>query len=83
MGIVAPLLHDIGLSKEDKIVHAIESSRIFKEYIDEKDLSETEIITLEQAIKNHSKRNNIQSLIGLALVLGDKLDVAFHKTKKF
>lgn len=80
IGMVAALLHDIGLSKGDKTDHALESSRIFKEYIDEKDFSETELITLEQAIKDHSKGSNIQSLVGLALVLGDKLDVTFHRT---
>lgn len=80
IGMVAALLHDIGLSKGDKIDHALESSRIFKKYIDEKDFSKTELIILEQAIKDHSKGNNIQSLVGLALVLGDKLDVTFHRT---
>jgi len=80
IGMVAALLHDIGLSKGDKIDHALESSRIFKKFIDEKDFSETELIMLEQAIKDHSKGNNIQTLIGLALVLADKLDVTFHRT---
>lgn len=80
VGMVAALLHDIGLSKGDKIDHALESSRIFEKYIDQKDFSETELLTLEQAIKDHSKGNDIQSLIGLALVLGDKLDVTFHRT---
>lgn len=80
MGMVAALLHDIGLSKGDKIDHALESSKVFKKYIDEKDFSESELITLEQAIKDHSKGNNIQSLVGLALVLADKLDVTFHRT---
>lgn len=80
IGMAAALLHDIGLSKGDKVDHALESSRIFKKYIDEKDFSETELIILEQAIKDHSKGNNIQSLVGLALVLGDKLDVTFDRT---
>ncbi len=80
IGMAAALLHDIGLSKGDKIDHALESSRIFKKYIDEKDFSETELTILEQAIKDHSKGNNIQSLVGLALVLADKLDVTFHRT---
>ena len=77
---IAALLHDIGLSKGDKIDHALESSRIFKKFIEEKDFSETELDLLEQAIQDHSKGNNIQSLVGLALVLGDKLDVTFHRT---
>ena len=30
LGMICALLHDIGLSKGDKIDHAIESSKIFK-----------------------------------------------------
>ena len=80
VGMVAALLHDIGLSKGDKINHALESSIIFKNYIEEKDFSEKELITLENAIKDHSKGDNIQSLTCLALVLADKLDVTYHRT---
>lgn len=80
IGMVSALLHDVGLSKGDKVDHAIESSRIFKRYIDEDDFSESELNTLEQAIKDHSKGNNINSLVGASLVLADKLDVTFHRT---
>ncbi len=80
IGMIAALLHDIGLSKGDKIDHGLVSSEIFKNYINEKDFSEAELITLEQAIRDHSKGNNIESLVGLALVLGDKLDVTYHRT---
>lgn len=80
LGIIASLLHDIGLSKGKKENHALESSRIFRNYIDEEDFSEEELIMLEQAIKDHSKGDNIESLVGLALVLGDKLDITFHRT---
>lgn len=81
LGMIAALLHDIELSKSNKIDHALESSKIFKKYIDENDFTENELIVLEHAIKDHSKGNNIQSLIGLALVLVDKLDVTYHRTK--
>lgn len=80
IGMVSALLHDIGLSKGDKVDHALESSRIFRKYIDEDNFSDSELDILEQAIKDHSKGNNINSLIGLALVLADKLDVTFHRT---
>lgn len=80
IGMIAALLHDIGLSKGDKTDHALESSKIFKKYIDEKDFSKTELLTLEQAIKDHSKGEHIQSIVGLALVLGDKLDVTYQRT---
>lgn len=80
IGMVSALLHDIGLSKGDKVDHALESSRIFKKYIDEDDFSDSELDILEQAIKDHSKGNNINTLVGASLVLADKLDVTFHRT---
>lgn len=80
LGMIAALLHDIGLSKGDKVNHAIESSKLFTKFIDKKDVSEEEIEILRQAIYDHSKGNNIQSLVGLALVLADKLDVTYHRT---
>lgn len=81
LGMTAALLHDIGLSKGDKIDHAIESSKIFANFIDKKDITQDEEEILRQAIIDHSKGNNIKSLIGLSLVLGDKLDVTYHRTQ--
>ncbi|CDA60846.1 hD domain protein [Clostridium sp. CAG:524] len=80
LGMTAALLHDIGLSKGDKTNHAIESSKIFTRFIDKNDITQDEENTLRQAILDHSKGNNIQSLIGLSLVLADKLDVTYHRT---
>lgn len=81
LGMVAALLHDVGLVKGDKIDHAIESSKIFMNYLDKDDISKEEEETLKQAISDHSKGNNIKSIIGLALVLADKLDVTYHRTE--
>ena len=80
LGITCALLHDIGLSKGDKKDHAIESSKIFYKYLDENNINSEEMEIIKQAILDHSKGNNIQSLIGLALVLADKLDVTYHRT---
>lgn len=80
LGMTAALLHDIGLSKGDKVDHAIESSKIFINFIDKGDITQDEEEVLRQAIMDHSKGNNIQSLIGLSLVLADKLDVTYHRT---
>lgn len=80
LGMMAALLHDIGLSKGDKVDHAIESSKIFMKFIDKNDIISDEEEILRQAIMDHSKGNNIQSLIGLSLVLADKLDVTYHRT---
>lgn len=81
LGMSAALLHDIGLSKGDKVDHAIESSRIFTDYIDENDITQDEKEVIRQAIMDHSKGNDIKSLVGLALVLADKLDVTYHRTQ--
>ena len=80
LGMVSALLHDIGLSKGDKIEHAIESSRMFSKFINKNDITKKELEILRQAIHDHSKGNNIQSLVGLSLVLADKLDVTYHRT---
>lgn len=82
LGMTAALLHDIGLSKGDKTDHAIESSKIFTNFISKDDITIEEVEILRQAIKDHSKGNDIKSLIGLALVLADKLDVTYHRTEK-
>lgn len=80
LGMSAALLHDIGLCKGDKVDHAIESSNIFANFIDKNDFTLEELEMLKQAIKDHSKGNDIKSLVGLALVLADKLDVTYHRT---
>ena len=80
LGMTAALLHDIGLSKGDKVDHAIESGKMFVNFIDEKDITQYEKEALKQAIIDHSKGNKIESLIGLSLVLADKLDVTYHRT---
>lgn len=80
LGMTAALLHDIGLSKGDKVDHAAESSKIFHRFIASGDIAEQEKELLRQAISDHSKGDDIQSLIGLSLVLADKLDVTYHRT---
>ena len=81
LGMAAALLHDIGLIKGDKVGHAIESSKIFVKFIDKNDITHNEEEILRQAIIDHSKGNNIKSLVGLALLLADKLDVTYHRTE--
>ena len=81
LGMSVALLHDIGLSKGSKINHAIESSLMFGKFIDKNDITQDEEEILRQAISDHSKGNNIQSLVGLSLLLADKLDVTYHRTE--
>ena len=42
LGMTAALLHDIGLSKGDKVDHAIESSKMFTKFLDKNDITESE-----------------------------------------
>lgn len=81
LGMSAALLHDIGLSKGSKINHAIESSLMFGKFIDKNDITQDEEEILRQAISDHSKGDNIKSLVGLSLLLADKLDVTYHRTE--
>lgn len=80
LGMTAALLHDIGLSNGDKVDHAIESSKIFTKFLDKNDITESEEEILRQAIMDHSKGNDIKSLVSLSLVLADKLDVTYDRT---
>lgn len=83
LGMVAALLHDIGLveSGSKKINHAIKSSEVFRKFLVGTNITFEEQKILEDAITDHSNGNNINSMIGLALVLGDKLDVTYHRTE--
>lgn len=65
--------------REDKVDHALESAQIFTNFIDKGSITLEEDI-LRSTILDHSKGNNIKSLIGLSLVLADKLDVTYHRT---
>ena len=82
LGMTAALLHDIGLSESgpNKIDHALIGSKMFRKFLIHTDITPSEEEILEHAIKDHGKGNDINSLIGLALVLADKLDVTYHRT---
>lgn len=79
---VAALLHDIGLSESgiNKKDHALISSHMFRNYLEGLDITNDEQKVLENAIKDHSRGDDIKSLVGLVLVLSDKLDVTYHRT---
>lgn len=82
LGMAAALLHDIGLSESgpNKIDHALISSKMFRKFLKDTDITPSEETMIEHAIKDHSKGLDIHSLIDLALVLADKLDVTYHRT---
>lgn len=78
---VASLLHDIGLIKKNKVDHAILSSKLFYKFLDDGDVSEEEKEILRQAIEDHSNGKNINSMVGLSLLLADKLDVTYQRVE--
>lgn len=82
LGMVAALLYDIGLkdSGANKTDHALKSSMIFREFLDDIVLTKEEELILESAIRDHSNGNHITSLVAFALVLADKLDITYHRT---
>ncbi len=81
LGMLAGLLHDIGLSKGDKQNHAVESSQIFSRYLQDFLITPKELEEMQQAIFDHSNGIKIKSLIGMALLLADKLDVTYHRVE--
>lgn len=82
LGMSAALLHDIGLSKSDtnKTGHALKSSEMFRKYLENTDVTKEEKSILEHAIRDHGAGKEINSLMGLSLVLADKLDITYHRT---
>ena len=82
LGMAAALLHDIGLSESDtnKKDHAVKSSKMFRKYLENTNVTEEEKKILEHAIQDHGSGNEINSFIGLSLVLADKLDITYHRT---
>ncbi len=83
LGLVAALLHDIGLSESgpEKCDHAIKSSEMFRDFLIGTNITREEEKILEHAIRDHSKGNDIKNKIDLALVLADKLDVTYHRVQ--
>lgn len=81
LGLVAALLHDIGLSESGpkKIDHAIKSSEMFRKFLTGTNINDEETQIIEHAIYDHSKGNDIRNNIDLALLLADKLDVTYHR----
>lgn len=63
LGMVAALLHDIGLSESgvEKSDHGIKSSKLFRKFTLDTDITKEEESVLEHAITDHSKGNDIKS----------------------
>lgn len=77
-GKIAALLHDIGVAYGKK-GHAEKSYELARAYFAQKRIDFTEQEEVLQAIKNHSNGFEQDSLIGLTLLLSDKLDITSNR----
>ncbi len=71
LGKIAGLLHDIGCI-EGKENHTLRSTKMSAKYLETLDLTEPEKKLILDAIRDHSKGENINSSIGAALIFADK-----------
>lgn len=79
LGLIAGLLHDIGLITGRKEDHARISATFTREYLKKYDIVPEEIDIIAQAIFDHSEANSIKSIVGAALALADKLDATKYR----
>jgi len=73
-GKIAALLHDIGRIA-GRANHAEKSAALAQIILDKSDFSTEERSMIIQAIKDHSKAENISSAIGAAIYIADKIDI--------
>ncbi|MDD3340620.1 MAG: HD domain-containing protein [Bacilli bacterium] len=79
MGRVAALLHDIGLVDGIKEGHAKKSAEKASMYLNKYSIDPAMKQTIIDAIADHSSGKKMESSIGAALFLADKLDMAYHR----
>lgn len=75
LGKIAGLLHDIG-TIEGKKGHAQRSSEMCIKFLDKTKLSKENKNIIIHAIEDHSNGNEINSPVGAALLLADKIDIS-------
>jgi len=81
LGMIAGLLHDIGLITGVKKGHAKESSKYAKIFLNNYIINEEDKTIIIDAIEDHSNGENITSKVGLALLLADKIDLSSHRVE--
>ncbi len=79
---IAGLLHDIGCI-EGKENHTLRSTKMSAKYLETLDLTEPEKKLILDAIRDHSKGENINSSIGVALIFADKTDSGKDRVLEF
>ncbi len=78
LGKIAGLLHDIGTIKGKK-GHALLSSEMCMHFLNKTKLSEESKNIIKHAIEDHSNGNDINSPVGAALLLADKIDISKNR----
>lgn len=78
LGMISGLLHDIGAIKGKK-GHAIRSAEMCKKFLDKTNLSDIEKQIVWHSIEDHSNGININSPVGAALLIADKIDLSKHR----
>lgn len=78
LGKIAGLLHDIG-TIEGKKGHAHRSSEMCIYFLDKTKLSQESKNIIIHAIEDHSNGNEINSPVGAALLLADKIDISKNR----
>lgn len=78
LGKIAGLLHDIGCTYGKK-EHAWMSSNMCVEFLNKTNLAQEDKYIIFHAIQDHSNGNNINSVIGAALLIADKIDVSKNR----
>lgn len=81
LGMIAGLLHDIGLITGVKRDHAQRSAVYARKYLQKYPMKKKDIDVIVQAIEDHSNGKNVESTVGAALLLADKIDVSNHRVK--
>ena len=78
LGKIAGLLHDIG-TIEGKKGHAKRSSEMCKHFLDKTELSDHDKNLIIHAIEDHSNGEDINSPMGAALLIADKIDISKNR----
>ena len=82
LGQIAAYLHDIG-AVMGKQGHAERSADFSLMYLKKIGMNDEDIHTIEHAIRNHSGGTNLESPIGAALTIADKIDMGKERMMRF
>lgn len=82
MGKIAAYLHDVG-AIEGKDEHASRSAKFAENYLKSIFINDDDLSNIVHAIADHSKGESLNSNIGAALTLSDKIDMFEDRMLRF